>query len=643
MGGRSEPLHVLYVGSVLDRTASASLDASFDRAFVSTATGAEDGLDLLAESGVDCVVSGYDLPDANGVELLEAVRETRPELPFILYTDRGNETVASRAVDAGVTAYLPVDRDTDDHGMLWERIEAAVEASEKRRLDGERIRELRRYERIVNTIREAAIIYDEDGRYSFVNEYVAEWYDTTREALQGQPSRLIEAIRERADGDPYAELIEGDREELRGEVEAALGDHGPLHMEYRLTALEIDGTVEGAVGVARDVTERKERERQLAFFHQLVESAGTGIGVYDETGEFIYVNRACMELLGMDEGTLEGMNVWEINPEFDRERFEEYWNSFSPGEARSAETVLSVGDTSVPVETITTRAEIQGDTYHFGTISDRTARREYERELERRNDRLEQFASVVSHDLRNPLSIARGRLELARTEPTAEQFDEIERAHERMDTLIENLLTLAREGQTVTDPEPVDLRELVERCWATVETADATVSVDVDVTINADRGRLKRVFENLFRNSVEHGSTSNRSQTDDSVEHGSTGSRSQTGDSVEHGSTSNRSQTDDSVEHGGAGVSVTVGELDDGFYVADDGPGIPASDRTAVFETGYSTAENGTGFGLSIVRRIVEAHGWNIEVVDGTSGGVRFEITGVERRSDAPAVHSADQ
>jgi len=369
-------------------------------------------------------------------------------------------------------------------------------------------------------------------------------------------------------------------------------------MEYRLTALEIDGSIEGAVGVARDVTERKERERQLAFFHRLVESAGTGIGIYDGTGEFIYVNQACMELFGMEEGTLEGMKIWEINPEFDRERFEAYWNSVSAGEVRSAETVLSVGETSVPVETITTRAEIQGDTYHFGTISDRTAWREYERKLERRNDRLEQFASVVSHDLRNPLSIARGRLKLARAEPTAEHFDEIERAHERMDTLIEDLLTLAREGETVTDPEPVGLRELVERCWATVETADATVSADVEVTISADSDRLKRVFENLFRNSIEHG---------------------------------------------GEGVRVTVGELEDGFYLADNGPGIPDSDREDVFETGYSTAENGTGFGLSIVQRIVEAHGWEIGVADSERGGVRFEITGVERCFDSPASHSPGQ
>jgi signal transduction histidine kinase len=93
---------------------------------------------------------------------------------------------------------------------------------------------------------------------------------------------------------------------------------------------------------------------------------------------------------------------------------------------------------------------------------------------------------------------------------------------------------------------------------------------------------------------------------------------------VEHGSTSPRSRAfeDD-------GVGVTVGDLPDGFYVADDGPGIPASKRDTVFDVDYSTSDDGTGFGLRIVEQIAEAHGWTVEVTEGREGGARFEITGV--------------
>jgi signal transduction histidine kinase len=104
---------------------------------------------------------------------------------------------------------------------------------------------------------------------------------------------------------------------------------------------------------------------------------------------------------------------------------------------------------------------------------------------------------------------------------------------------------------------------------------------------------------------------------------------------VEHGSTDDPQTTNDAERSAESAdpVRVTVGALADdrGFYVEDDGVGIPASERERVFEAGYSTADDGTGFGLRIVRDIVEAHGWSIDVTSGTDGGARFEITGVER------------
>ncbi|MFT4881065.1 MAG: signal transduction histidine kinase, partial [Salinirussus sp.] len=84
------------------------------------------------------------------------------------------------------------------------------------------------------------------------------------------------------------------------------------------------------------------------------------------------------------------------------------------------------------------------------------------------------------------------------------------------------------------------------------------------------------------------------------------------------------------VEHGGDNVTVQVGAMDGGFYVADTGPGIPESEREAVFEAGYSTSERGTGFGLRIVKQIVDGHGWNVAVTESEQGGARFEITGVD-------------
>jgi signal transduction histidine kinase len=218
--------------------------------------------------------------------------------------------------------------------------------------------------------------------------------------------------------------------------------------------------------------------------------------------------------------------------------------------------------------------------------------RQREAELQRENERLDEFASLVSHDLRNPLNVADGHLELAAAACDSPHIDEATRALDRMGTLIDDVLALAREGETVNDAELIDLSTVAERCWANVETEAADLRIVDDLTVVADERRVARLFENLFRNAVEHGSTDGIDPTVD--------------------------------------VGAITGDTR-GFYVQDDGPGIDPERRERVFEAGHST-DGGTGFGLRIVRDIVDAHGWDIECTEGTTGGARFEITGVDVR-----------
>lgn len=210
-----------------------------------------------------------------------------------------------------------------------------------------------------------------------------------------------------------------------------------------------------------------------------------------------------------------------------------------------------------------------------------------ERHLQQERDRLEQFASVVSHDLRNPLNVATLRADLAARECDSEHISDVMEALSRMESLIEKLRLLTRQGDIIGERGQVSLPEIVTTCWHNVETGKATLTTDVQATLSADRDRLTQVFENLFHNAVHHGDES---------------------------------------------VTVTVGSLDgeDGFYVSDTGPGIPAEERADVFDSGFSTTHDGTGLGLAIVRRVCEAHGWEINVTTGDTGGARFEISGVE-------------
>jgi two-component system sporulation sensor kinase A len=317
----------------------------------------------------------------------------------------------------------------------------------------------------------------------------------------------------------------------------------------------------------------------------MVDSVGVGVGTYGGDGRYAYVNPSYASLFGVPQSELIGLPLWEVVTDIDPEGFEGYWASFDDGETREAETVHEYNGRAVPVATVTTRRSIDGTPYHFGTIKDVSERRARERKIDRQNERLENFASVVSHDLRNPVNVAQGYLDILQEDVDRDELRLVDDALGRMDVLITQLLELARSENDVGETGPVSIPATATSAWHNVTTGDAVLHTpDAVPRVTANGSRLQQLFENLFRNATEHG---------------------------------------------GSDVAVTVGTMPEGFYMADDGPGIPAAERGRVFETGYTTDENGTGFGLSIVQRIVAGHGWEIRVTDGHDGGARFEVTGV--------------
>lgn len=219
----------------------------------------------------------------------------------------------------------------------------------------------------------------------------------------------------------------------------------------------------------------------------------------------------------------------------------------------------------------------------FGEHVGYTLRRRQRRQaLEAQNERLERFAAVISHDLQNPISVITGYTELAIETDDTEPLEDVMEAATRMERLVDDLLTLAREGNTIGETTEVTLSYIVDAAWGAVDAPAATLTVaDNGDPFEADPSRLQQAFENLFKNAVEHG---------------------------------------------GDDVTITVERTPDGFAVADDGPGIPEERREQVFEEGV-TGGDGTGLGLAIVSAVVDGHGWTIDVTESSDGGAQFDVT----------------
>jgi len=499
----SSPPNVLYVHPDSGSRARAAdeLRREFPDATVAAVGSADAAIGAVTEGGgIDCVVSAFELPDGDGLDLLAEVRGEREWVPFVLFTDAGSEEIASDAITADVSEYVRADRH-DPYGTLARRVRETVDG---RAFDGAADADHELHRLLVDQADQPMAVL-ENGRYQAVNGAYVDFLGLPRERVLGAtdgdllPSDVADELREHSDG----VLADGERREHRIETD--------VNAEARvLDVVHFSGhTANGhpVVGrVLRDVTERVERERSL-----------------------------------------------------------------------------------------------------------RTER-----------DRLEALSSAVAHDARNAIQVIRGRARLAEeslpagADESDEHLSALEVGVDRLDDLVGSLESLRGVNDPVTDPVPVSIGEAARDAWATVAASDATLRVRSDRTVLGDPARVRTLLENLFRNSVEHAPSTGELRSEPAAECVDSGGPS--GNGTAPGSTP-------AGERATPSVTVTVDAIDDarGFAVSDDGNGIPEAERDRVLEFGYSL-NGGTGLGLGIVSGIVDAHGWDVDLVESESGGARFEI-----------------
>ena len=456
------------------------------------------------------------------------------------------------------------------------------------------------HRKLVEESSDITTIIDSDGKIAYVSPSVTRTLGYEPEDLVGEVGYEYQHPDDR---DAVADAIEtvqanpDDTEVIETRFRRADGSW--CWIEATLQDRSDDPDIDGILVNSRDISQRKQQEEEFqllaeeyktllstvddSIFFLTVESSGA-----EYTFRFERLNRAYEEQTGITTDEVRGKTPTDVfGDDAGAELNANYRRCVQAREPISYEEELAVETGARFWQTVLTPIITDGEvTQIIGITRNMTERVKQERQLQRQNERLEEFAGVVSHDLRNPLNIAQGRAVLLANECDSDHLTPVMGALDRMEEIISDTLILAKQGQIVSELEPIGLMSIVGTCWKNVRTAEATIEVEDEITITGDRSRLQHVFENLFRNAVEHG---------------------------------------------GEDVTIRVGRIgDDGIYVEDTGPGIPADIRDDVFDPGYTSESGGTGFGLAIVKRIAEAHGWRVAIVDGDDGGTRFEFTDID-------------
>lgn len=476
------------------------------------------------------------------------------------------------------------------------------------------------FEDLLRASSEAAFVIDSDGVY--------------RRVIEGHKARpnLYRGIGDLV-GQRLHDVLPGPTaDRFLATIRDVLADDAPDQVEYDLAVGDerhwyvasvtplpwSTESPESVVWAVTDVTDRVRRERAITALHEVAarlsscESIEVACEEAIEAAESILSFDLCVAAVETD-GMLEVVAASNEIPEGATRRFR-VGEGIAGRTVETGETIVvddlwvDQGDQNPPFRSILSlpvgrRGNFQAvaeEPAAFDAVDRELAellvaqldaafeRLHHESQLRLQNERLTEFANIVSHDLRNPLNVAQGNLELHRETCDDEQLERVAHAHDRMEALIKDLLGLAIHAKGAMKLEPVDLPQLVEACWESVDTADATLHVETERTISAATGQLRQLFENLFRNAVEHG---------------------------------------------GANVTVRVGDVDGGIYIEDDGSGIPDTVQPHVLEVGYTTTEQGTGFGLHIVKRVAESHGWDLTVARAETGGARFVLTGLDEEA----------
>jgi two-component system sensor kinase FixL len=451
------------------------------------------------------------------------------------------------------------------------------------------------------------IVIDGRGLIRAFNPAAERLFGYTAAEVLGENVKILMPSPDRDQHDRYlANFLEtaipriiGTGREVRGRRKD--GSTFPLHLS--VGRMDIDGEP-AFTGILHDLSRRVQIEEALRKSEErlrsIVESAVDGIIVIDDRGLIQAFNPSAERLFGYRLNEVLGQNVSMLMPSPDRERHDGYIHHYlTTGQQKiigigREVTALRKDGTTFPVHLSVGEMNHQGTRSFTGILHDLSDRVALEHRLAEQKSlaKLGEMAAVVAHEVKNPIAGIRGALQVITSRMPAEQRDravlvDIIARLDALNRIVQDMLMFAR--PRALRQEPISLGALLQDTAILLERdqtmANLKISVSGAADISGDREMLQVVFQNILMNAAQ------------------------------------------AME--GQGEIEVIITLADGrcrVAVADRGPGMPEDIRTKAFEPFYTTKHRGTGLGLPIARRVVEAHGGNMHIDVPSSGGTTVSV-----------------
>ncbi|MEF8894560.1 PAS domain S-box protein [Halodesulfurarchaeum sp.] len=431
---------------------------------------------------------------------------------------------------------------------------------------------------------------DQNGRLLFANKRYREFHGIEK-PVPGQSISNVLPLETHTELKPYFDRVL-DGEMVYFEMDRIGADGNKHTFDVRLYPLEsATENIHGAVTTMRETTELKERGTSLResweTYRDLVDGVPHPLLVHHIDGEIVEANEAVCLFLGYSENELLEKNVKDILVSDHADRYIKRAESVTSDRQFFEARLKTAEGTVAPFEVASTTIEYFGNEAILSIARDLSEYKAYKRELEETNARLEEFAAVVSEDLRNPLTVAQGWADIAQEKTGVESLDRVTESLDRMDDVINYTLTLAREGEGLGDLSEINLSKLVTQCWHSVDTNGATLENNAELTIRGDLGRVGHLIETLFQNF-------------------------------------------ETISNGDLGIK--IGDLDyrDGFYITTSGPEFPAITQRGPKQSAHIGGADKSECDLTVIRRIAQAHGWRLQLDSREEGGMTFEFSNVD-------------